>query len=136
MVKSWLLEVPPPGAGLDTVTLAVPAIAISAAAICAVSCVELTNVVVRAEEFQLTWEVDVKFVPVRVRVKAGRPAAELEGESWVIVGMGLLVGPTVKRAKLERLLPALVPLVEPGEVTPTGKLPGVARLAVVRTALN
>ena len=30
-VKSWLLEMPPPGVGLNTVTLAVPANAISAA---------------------------------------------------------------------------------------------------------
>ena len=35
-------EVPPPGAGLATVTLADPAVAISAAVICAVSCVPLT----------------------------------------------------------------------------------------------
>src|ERR1700676_4107478 len=136
IVKSWLLEMPPPGAGLNTVTLAVPAKAISAVEICAVSCVGLTNEVARAEEFQFTCEVEMKFVPVTASVKPARPAAELEGESCVIVGTGLLAGPTVNRAKFERLLPAAVPLVEPGEVTPTGKLPGVARLAVVRAALS
>ena len=36
------VEVPPPGAGLITVTWAVPALAISAAAIAAVNCVALT----------------------------------------------------------------------------------------------
>ena len=42
IVKVWAFEVPPPGAGLNTVTLAVPAEAISAARIEAVSCVDET----------------------------------------------------------------------------------------------
>ena len=41
-------DVPPPGAGFVTVTLKVPAAAMSAAAIAAVTCVALTNVVVLA----------------------------------------------------------------------------------------
>ena len=36
------VEVPPPGAGLNTVTWAVPAVAISAEVIAAVNCVGLT----------------------------------------------------------------------------------------------
>jgi hypothetical protein len=42
IVKVWALEVPPPGVGLKTVTLAVPAEAMSAARIEAVSWVALT----------------------------------------------------------------------------------------------
>ena len=40
--KVWLLDVPPPGAGLNTVTVAVPADTMSAAWIAAVSWVEET----------------------------------------------------------------------------------------------
>ena len=36
IAKDWEPEVPPPGAGFDTVTLAVPAVATSAAVIAAV----------------------------------------------------------------------------------------------------
>ena len=42
IVKVWALEVPPPGVGLKTVTLAVPAVAMSAARIKAVTWVALT----------------------------------------------------------------------------------------------
>jgi hypothetical protein len=54
---------------LDTVIDAVPAEAISEAEMRAVSCVELTNVVARAELFQLTTDVFRKFEPFTVRVK-------------------------------------------------------------------
>src|SRR5436189_228988 len=47
-------EVPPPGAGVTTVTCGVPAAATSAAAMAAVSWVALTNVVVRVAPFHLT----------------------------------------------------------------------------------
>jgi hypothetical protein len=42
-------DVPPPGAGVETVTVAVPLAARSAAVICACSCVLDTKVVVRAQ---------------------------------------------------------------------------------------
>jgi hypothetical protein len=45
-------EVPPPGAGLTTVMEAVPAVATRVAGTMAVSCVEETNVVVKAVPFQ------------------------------------------------------------------------------------
>ncbi len=51
IVKVCGLDVPPPGAGFTTVTLAVPAVAMSAAAMAAVSWVVLTNVVVRLDPF-------------------------------------------------------------------------------------
>lgn len=53
---------------LNTVIEAVPAEAISDAAMVAVSCVELTNVVARGEPFQSTTEPFTKFVPFTVRV--------------------------------------------------------------------
>src|SRR5215472_1162864 len=45
---------PPPGAGFNTVTSAVPTAAISEAVMAAVSCVELTNVVGRLAPFHST----------------------------------------------------------------------------------
>jgi len=42
IVNAWALDVPPPGAGVTTVTLEVPAIAISVAGMVAVSCVTET----------------------------------------------------------------------------------------------
>jgi len=85
------LEVPPPGAGLKTVTEAVPAVAMSAAVICAVSCVLLPKVVVLALPFQRTTDELLKFVPVTVSVNAGSPAVLLLGEIEVSVGAGLLM---------------------------------------------
>jgi hypothetical protein len=59
---------PPPPAGVTTVTWAVPLAATSAAGTTAVSCVEETKVVARAEPFQFTFDVEMKFVPFTVRV--------------------------------------------------------------------
>ena len=58
IVNVWPDEVPPPGVGLVIVTVAVPALAISAAVIEAVNVVALTNVVVFAEPFQLITELE------------------------------------------------------------------------------
>src|SRR5439155_3631429 len=76
----WAAEVPPPGAGVTTVTCGVPAAATSAAAMAAVSCVALTNVVVRVAPFHLTVLPLTKPVPVTVSVKAALPAAVLIGD--------------------------------------------------------
>jgi len=51
-------DVPPPGAGLTTVTEAVPPTATFAAGTIAVSLIEETNVVTRGEPFQLTVELE------------------------------------------------------------------------------
>ena len=91
VVKDRVADVPPPGAGFVTVTVAVPAVAISAAVTAAVSCVALTNVVVLAAPLKLTTEVDTKPVPFTVRVKAAPPAVALVGEREVSVGAGLLM---------------------------------------------
>src|SRR5437867_9614335 len=82
------LEVPPPGAGLRTVTEAVPAVAMSAAVICACSCVLLPNVVARWLPFHCTMDELMKFVPVAVRVNPAPPATTLLGDREVSVGLG------------------------------------------------
>ena len=58
------LEVPPPGAGLVTVTAIVPVEAMLAAAMVAVNCVELTNVVAGADPPKLTIEPATKLGPI------------------------------------------------------------------------
>jgi hypothetical protein len=91
-VKDAADEVPPASV---TVTLIVPPPAMSLAGTAAVSCVELTYVVVSAVPFQFTTELETKFVPVTVSVKAAPPAVAVEGESVVTVGVPTL---TVKDA--------------------------------------
>ena len=83
-------EIPPPGVGVNTVTDGVPPTAISAAVICAWSCVALIYVVVRLLPFQRTTDVIAKFVPVAVSVKAAAPAAALVGEIELSVGTGFV----------------------------------------------
>src|SRR5882762_6702640 len=82
------LDVPPPGVGVNTVTEAVPAVAMSAVVICAVSCVLLPNVVARWLPFHCTMDELMKFVPVSVSVKAAPPATTLLGDREVSVGLG------------------------------------------------
>ena len=91
IVNDRVPDVPPPGAGFVTVTLAVPAVAISAAVIAAVSWVALTNVVVLAAPLNFTTDVDTNPVPFTVRVKAAPPAFALVGEIEDSVGAGLLM---------------------------------------------
>src|SRR4029453_5828412 len=72
--------------GLATVTCAVPAPAMSAAGIAAVSWLALTNVVVRLVPFHLTVAPLAKFEPVTVNVNAGPPACAGLGERELSVG--------------------------------------------------
>src|SRR5207249_10488864 len=82
----------PPGVGLETVTETVPAVAIAAAVIWAVSWRWLTNVVVRLLPFQRMTEVIAKlFVfEVAVSVNAAPPAVALVGEIELSVGAGFV----------------------------------------------
>ena len=89
-VKVFPAEVPPPGAGLKTVTVGLPAVAISDARIAAESWVEEMTVVVRSTPFHRTLDPETKLVPVTVRVKAGPPATADAGESVEMAGVGLL----------------------------------------------
>ena len=127
MVKFFECEVPPPGAGFITVTGTVPALAMSEAVIAAVTFVLLTKVVVRAEPFHCTTEVETKFVPVTVRVNAVPPAVMLLGESDVSVGTGLLI---VKLIALE------VPPPGGGFITVTGTRPALAMSEAVIAAVT
>jgi hypothetical protein len=70
---------PPPGVGLDTVTIAVPATATSAARIEAVNLELLTYVVARALPFQYTVEPLTKPVPFTVKVKPALPGVTAPG---------------------------------------------------------
>jgi hypothetical protein len=110
-------DVPPPGAGLVTVTLKDPAAAISAGVIAAVICVAFTNVVVLAVPLNFTDELATKPVPLTVSVKAGPPVAAVFGESEVIVGAGLF---TVNGEVVD------VPPPGAGLVTVTLNVPAVA----------
>jgi len=96
-------EVPPPGVGVKTVTGTLPPVAMSAVVMPAVSCVALTNVVVRALPFQRTVEPLTKLVPVTVSVKAGPPAVALVDDNAVSVGTGLLPTTPVPLTVLEML---------------------------------
>src|SRR5437588_792206 len=90
MTNGSALEVPPPGDGLKTVTVAVPAGAKSLAGIVAASCMPLPKVVARSLPFQRTTEPAMKPLPRTVTVNAAAPAVALAGESELIPGAGLL----------------------------------------------
>jgi hypothetical protein len=89
-VKVSPLEVPPPGVGVETVTVAVPLAAMSALVICACSWVLDTKVVGRALPFHCTAEREVKFVPLTASVKLALPAGAELGLIDAAVGTGLL----------------------------------------------
>lgn len=127
MVKVALAEVPPPGAGLVTVTLTAPGVTTCAAVIAAVSCVALTNVVVDAVPLKLTTDVETKLVPFTVKVNEAAPAVTLGGESVVTVGTGLF---TVNTEAAE------VPPPGAGLVTVTLTGPAVAMSAAAMAAVS
>src|SRR5262245_20864565 len=112
MVSERAPEVPPPGAGVNTVMLGFPAATISLAVMAAVSCVDETNVVVRLTP--LTWTIEplVKLEPVAVRVKAAPPAEAVVGLMLERIGAG--VGAAMIRARGFE-----VPPPDPGVDTPT-----------------
>jgi hypothetical protein len=83
-------EVPPPGAGLTTVTARGLAVAWSATVSWKVSCVALTNVVARADPPTCATEPDTKLLPVTVTVAAVlEPTISVAGFSVIDPGTGL-----------------------------------------------
>src|SRR5437667_9740551 len=88
MVNAPEFDVPPPGAGVNTVTEAVPCVAMSEAEIAAWSCVALPNVVVRSAPFQRTTDGPMKLLPVAVSVNGAPPATAVPGDRDVSVGLG------------------------------------------------
>ena len=102
IVKVCAMEVPPPGAGVNTVTEALPAVAMSAADIVASSVVAFTNVVARSAPFQRTTEPLMKLLPVAVSVNPVSPAVAEVGETLFRVGDGLLGPLRLVRTKLSK----------------------------------
>jgi hypothetical protein len=91
IAKFTAFDVPPPGAGFVTVTVAVLTVAMSAADMAACKLVFETNVVARALPFHCTVEEAMKFVPVTVNTKPASPAKAALGPSDTPVGVGLLI---------------------------------------------
>jgi hypothetical protein len=89
IVKLKFSDVPPPGAGLNTVTCAVPALAMSDAPMAACNCVPATYVVVRGNPFHLTTDPLMNPVPFTVSVNPTDPAVAEDGDSIVMDGAGL-----------------------------------------------
>ena len=69
IVNDTEFDVPPPGLGLKTVTLAEPALATSPVSIDAVNWLPFAKVVARSAPFHRTTEPEIKPEPVTVRVK-------------------------------------------------------------------
>ena len=88
-LNGWALDVPPPGAGLKTVTLMVPVEIRSLARICALSEVGLPYVVVLGDPFHRTTEPLTKFVPVTVSGKAPLTVVAELGDRAATDGTGL-----------------------------------------------
>src|SRR5438552_3053211 len=89
-VKVCAFDVPPPGAGLNTVTLNDPALVRLEAGIVAVSWVALTKVVVLFDPCHLTTDEEINPVPVTVKVSCGLPGVFEAGEMLEMAGTGLL----------------------------------------------
>jgi hypothetical protein len=95
------LDVPPPGAGVKTVTGTAPAAERSEAGMVALSCVGLTYVVARGDPFHCTTEHGTKLVPVTFKMNCPDPTVALEGFSGAVAwraGIGkLVVGATSEK---------------------------------------
>jgi hypothetical protein len=85
-VKVCAFDVPPPGAGLETVMEEVAATALSLESIVAVSWELDTKVVARLAPFTRTDAFETKLVPLTVRVKPPPPAVVDVGAMLVVVG--------------------------------------------------
>lgn len=88
IVNRTPVELPPPGAGLLTVRVALPAVCRFPVLICAVSDVALLYAVGSAAPFQRAVDEEMKLVPVRVIVSADDPAVAEAGLTEASVGTG------------------------------------------------
>jgi hypothetical protein len=84
-------EIPPPGKALNTVTCAVPAVAMSVAGIAAVTRVPETYVVVRFDPFHRTTDSETNPLPLTIIVNAESFLFAEFGLMLVIFGVGLLI---------------------------------------------
>ncbi len=87
MVNVAPLLVPPPGAGLNMVTVADPAVLIFVADTVAVNCVLLIYVVAKGMPFQFTTAPSTKAVPLTVNVNVAPPAVADVGVKLLSVGV-------------------------------------------------
>ncbi len=93
IVNVWEFELPPPGAGVNTVTGTVPAVAMSEDRIAAVSLVADMKVVVRSDPFHRTTEPATNPLPSTVSVKPAPPAVADEGLRLFTTGGNVPVPP-------------------------------------------
>ena len=128
IVNDTPLMVPPPGVGLKTVTIAVPAVLRSLLRIAALNCVELTKVVARAVPFHCTCEVGMNPLPVTDKLSAVAPMAAEEGRIELTEGAGL--------AAIVKAMPVDVPPPGEGLITVTVAVPTVETSAAVIAAVN
>jgi hypothetical protein len=119
------VELPPPGAGLTTVTDRLLAVAWSTTVNWKRSDVALTKVVVRAVPPTCTTESDKKLVPDTVIFEAADPTEKLAGAICVIDGSGLLT------TKLAVEVPLVAPL-----TTVTASVAPVVSCSVGTTAVT
>src|ERR1700747_3548563 len=89
MLKGSAVDCPPPGASVETETLAQPNCCTREASTVAVSWPLLRTVVGSDCPFQRTVEAEVKASPLTVRTKVSEPAWIKAGESCVTTGGGL-----------------------------------------------
>jgi hypothetical protein len=85
-------EVPPPGAGLSTVTMLSELPLRSAAGTAIVNWVALTNVALIAVPFHCTVEAEMNPVPSIVTAVSGAPATTEDGVSVAMAGLAFEVG--------------------------------------------
>ena len=88
-VKFTEFDAPPPGAGLVTTTAKLPAVTRSELPSVIFNWVGLTKVGACATPWKVTIEVEMKFVPVMVRVWGVVPVVTEAGDRLVMVGAGL-----------------------------------------------
>src|SRR2546422_609204 len=86
-----VVEGPPPGEGLKTVTVELPALEMSLAGIEAVSWLALMNAVARFAPFQRTTDPETKLLPLTVRLNAAPPATADMGLRLLMLGTGFEV---------------------------------------------
>ncbi|WP_276496072.1 hypothetical protein [Pontibacter litorisediminis] len=108
------MEVPPPGAGVNTVIGNDPTEVMSSAEIVAFNSEALIRVVGLSKPLNRTTEVGKKLVPVIVKVKVATPTGFVSGEIPVIVGAAGWKLPTTLMTELP--VPVLNPLAGDPEV--------------------
>jgi hypothetical protein len=136
MVNVRAALVPPPGAGENTVTVAVPAVVILVAGTMAVSEVELTKLVVSAVPFHLITELLIKLLPVAVNVNAGLPAVMVEGEMLLNTGTGLLLIVNVNAPEVPTPLVATVILAVPAVAISAAGTVAVSEVGLTKLVLS